>query len=71
MFFMRYPIDVIFLDEALTVVALREQLKPWRITRVFRSAQAALEVPAGTVAETGLAVGHQLALVAGAEGESD
>ena len=63
MFFMRYPIDVIFLDGALTVVAVQEGLKPWRVTRIHRRARAVLEVPAGTVAETGLAVGHCLTLV--------
>lgn len=59
-FFMRHPIDVVFLDAEDRVVALRESLRPWRLTRIFRQAHATLELPAGAVAELGLAVGHQL-----------
>ena len=62
-FFMRHPIDVVFLDAEDRVVALRESLRPWRMTRLFRQAYATLELPAGAVAELGLAVGHQLARI--------
>jgi len=60
MFFMRYAIDVIFLDEAGQVVALRENLRPWRMTRLYRRARRALELPVGAVAAAGVEVGHQL-----------
>ena len=30
-FFMRFPIDVVFLDRDLRVVAVAEGLKPWRV----------------------------------------
>ena len=29
--FMRFPIDVLFLDRELGVIAVKEGLKPWRI----------------------------------------
>jgi len=63
MFFMRYSIDVVFLDHEFRVVALRPGLRPWRATRYFRDAHSALELPAGAVADSGLDLGHQLALV--------
>jgi uncharacterized protein len=62
MFFMRYAIDVVFLDHEYRVVALRPELRPWRATRYFRAAHAALELRAGAVAESGLELGHQLVL---------
>lgn len=62
MFFMRYAIDVVFLDPEYRVVALRPELRPWRVTRYFRKAHAALELRAGAVAEAGLELDHQLAL---------
>jgi hypothetical protein len=62
MFFMRYAIDVIFLDPDYRVVAIRAPLRPWRATRYYRDACAALELPAGTAAATGVEPGHQLAL---------
>ena len=65
MFFMRYAIDVVFLDREYRVVALRRELRPWRVTRYYRDARSALELPAGAAAEAGLEPGHQLALVEG------
>lgn len=62
MFFMRYAIDVVFLDHEYRVVALRPELRPWRATRYFRNAHAALELRAGAAREAGLEPGHQLAL---------
>jgi len=63
MFFMRYAIDVAFLDDEYRVVALRHELRPWRATRYIRDAHAALELPAGAARAAGLELGHQLALV--------
>jgi uncharacterized protein len=42
-FFMRYPIDVVFLDRVGNVVAVREALRPWRVAFAPR-ARAALEL---------------------------
>jgi uncharacterized protein len=57
MFFMRFPIDVVFLDRDWTVVRIVHALKPWRVAGV-RRAVAALELPAGTAAEAGLEEGE-------------
>ena len=63
MMFMRYPIDVIFLDAEGRVVGLREHLRPWRMTRLYRGARRALELPAGTIAEAGVETGHRLRIL--------
>src|SRR5204862_1962832 len=49
MFFMRFPIDVVFLDRDRMVVRVVHALKPWRVAGA-RRAVAALELPAGAAA---------------------
>ena len=61
MFFMRFPIDVVFLDRDRKVVGIRHRLEPWRVAGA-RRAVAALELPAGSAAEVGLAEGDELVL---------
>jgi uncharacterized membrane protein (UPF0127 family) len=61
MFFMRFAIDVVFLDRDRKVVKVVEGLRPWGIAAA-RGAAAALELPAGAAAATGVAVGDALVL---------
>ena len=60
-FFMRFPIDVVFLDRERRIVRIAESLPPWRVAGA-RRAVAALELPAGTAAARGLAEGETLVL---------
>jgi uncharacterized membrane protein (UPF0127 family) len=60
-FFMRFPIDVVFIDKAQTIVKIAHSLGPWRITSA-RRAVAALELPAGTAAALDLEPGLKLVL---------
>jgi len=61
MFFMRFPIDVVFLDRDLKVVGVRHGLRPWQVAAA-RRAVAALELPAGAAAEAGIEEGDVLTL---------
>ena len=61
--FMRFPIDVVFLDRELTVVGVEEEMKPWRAA-ARRGAKQAVELAAGEVRRRGVAVGDHLELVA-------
>lgn len=58
-FFMRFPIDVVFLDKTRTIVKIAHSLRPWR-TAGARKAVAALELPAGAAAGLGLQPGMTL-----------
>ncbi|MEP6774143.1 MAG: DUF192 domain-containing protein [Chloroflexota bacterium] len=60
MFFMRYPLDVIFLDENDTVLFMYKGIKPWRMGRVVRYAKCAVELPEGTIAASRTEVGDKL-----------
>jgi hypothetical protein len=57
MFFMKFAIDVVFLDDDLKVVRAISNIKPWRVTRVYSKATSVLELPVGVVARTGTAPG--------------
>ncbi|HEY3447019.1 MAG TPA: DUF192 domain-containing protein [Myxococcales bacterium] len=60
MFFMRFPIDVAFLDPSGKVVRAIHSIKPWRATKVYFDAHSALELPAGTLVRTGVHEGDVL-----------
>ena len=60
-FFMRFPIDVVFLDRDWTVVGVRHRLRPWRVAGA-RGAVAALELPEGAAAASGVREGDVLVL---------
>src|SRR5207249_1108868 len=58
MFFMRFAIDVVFVDRELAVRKIVERLRPWRMAGC-RGARAALELPAGAASRYGITVGEQ------------
>jgi uncharacterized membrane protein (UPF0127 family) len=57
---MRYPLDVLFVDESGVVVGCCDGLNPNRFSPRFRKASGVLELPAGTLARTGTQPGDQL-----------
>src|SRR3954452_2994237 len=61
-FFMRFPIDVVFIDKAYKIVKIVHSLGPWK-TAGAGGSSAALELPAGTAAALHLEPGMTLALV--------
>jgi len=60
-FFMRFPIDVVFIDKTRKIVKIVHSLRPWKAAGA-RRASAALELPAGTAARLDLQPGMALAL---------
>ena len=46
-FFMRFPIDVLFLDKSLRVRRVLEVLRPWRLSPWVFSARSVLELSGG------------------------
>ena len=59
-FAMRFPIDAVYLDRDRIVIHIEEGLKPWRLAAVRGQAASVLEVPVGTVLETGTELGDQI-----------
>jgi uncharacterized membrane protein (UPF0127 family) len=58
--FMRFAIDVVFLDRELRILKIKPQLRPWRAAARWR-AHSALELPAGECERLRLEVGDRLA----------
>jgi len=50
-FFMRFPIDLVYLDRENRIRKVRNAVGPWRVSACF-SAHSILELPAGTIRET-------------------
>ena len=62
MFFMRFAIDVAFIDDGDRVVEAIHAIRPWRATWFYPRATAALELPAGTLSRCQTQPGDQLLL---------
>jgi len=60
MFFMRYPIDVIFCDRQSRVTRTVASLRPWRVVWWARGARDCVELPAGALAASRTVAGDQL-----------
>jgi uncharacterized protein len=62
MMFMRFPIDIIFLNRQNQVMRICAGLRPWRFSPIVFGARSALELPSGTAAATNTAVGDEIEL---------
>jgi len=62
MFFMKFPIDVVFLDQSNTVVKVVSHVKPWSVISPVLSAYSTLELPSGTISERSIGVGDTIIL---------
>ena len=60
MWFMRFPIDAVWVDRTGHVVEARERLRPWLFAASARGADEVLELPVGTIARTGTQAGDEL-----------
>jgi len=50
-FFMRFSIDVLFVNQKNEVIALYENIKPWRILPIHLTSKHVIELGAGTISE--------------------
>jgi uncharacterized protein len=64
--FMRFPIDVVFLDREMQVVKVVEDMRPWR-TASARRAKSTLELASGEAAARKIRIGDRLAVVTAVE----
>ena len=60
MFFVRYPLDILFLDKELRIVGAIPELPANRFSSICgrRQAHSVLELPAGMIAHTATQEGH-------------
>jgi len=60
MFFMRFPIDILFCTKDLTVIELQNHLRPWRLSKTVLSAKTVIELPSGTIERADIKLGDEL-----------
>jgi uncharacterized protein len=58
-FFMRFPIDLVYIDKNLKVKKVRHAVPAWRMSMCL-TARSIIELPAGAAAESGTQAGDQL-----------
>jgi uncharacterized membrane protein (UPF0127 family) len=61
-FFMKFAIDLVYLDRNKKVLKVRHRMVPWRLSACL-TAHSILELPAGAVAASGTEKGDQLEMV--------
>ena len=48
-FFMRYNIDVVFLDKQMRIVSIIRNIKPWRMTWIYFKSHQVIEMAGGSL----------------------
>lgn len=59
-FFMKFPIDCVFVDRKMVVRKVMHKVKPWRVTFPVLFARDVIELPAGFLDSNPIRVGEQL-----------
>jgi uncharacterized membrane protein (UPF0127 family) len=60
MFFMRFAIDIVFLDRRDRVIKINRSLKPWRVSSMAFGARRALELSSGAADRSETRVGDTI-----------
>ncbi|MFD1707626.1 DUF192 domain-containing protein [Siminovitchia sediminis] len=68
-FFMRFSIDVIYLDKNNHIVGLEEHLQPGKTGRNVKHARSVIEMPAGTIQASSIVEGQTVVFVNGKSSE--
>jgi uncharacterized protein len=62
MCFMLMALDIVYLDGNFHVLAVQQNLKPWKLGALVKGCKQVLELPAGAAQRCGIAEGMQLAV---------
>lgn len=62
-FFMKYPIDVIFLDKNFNIIKVIKNMKPWRVSGFYFKASQVLELRAGSIQELESLEGEEIVCI--------
>ena len=59
-FFMRFPIDVLFVDKNVQIVRLIQNMPPYRFSPFVWASYLAIELPAGKISQTNTQIGDRI-----------
>lgn len=60
MMFMKFALDIVFLDRNNRVIKINDELKPWHVSSIVFGARKALELSAGAAARSGTNTGDMI-----------
>ena len=63
MFFVFFPIDVLFLDEDKKVVEIKKKFEPFTLYNPKNKAKYVIELPQGAVKNTNTKIGDKVSLI--------
>jgi uncharacterized membrane protein (UPF0127 family) len=58
--FMRFPIDVLFLDKNMQIIRLIQNMPPYRLSPFVWASHLAIELPAGKISQTNTQLGDRV-----------
>ena len=61
--FMRFSIDVIFIDLSNKVIGLIENLKPWKLTKTVKTGVMVIEMPSGSIKDKNIKLNDTIFLL--------
>jgi uncharacterized protein len=67
---MGFAIDVVYLDRAMNVIHVQNELRPWRFAPIRTEAASVLELPPRTAVETGTAPGDRIEITIEKDGST-
>lgn len=59
-FFMKYSIDVLYLDKNNKIISMDEELIPGKIGRLIKGSNSVIELPPGKIKKEGIEIGQVL-----------
>ncbi|MDR6551570.1 DUF192 domain-containing protein [Paenibacillus qinlingensis] len=68
-FFMKFEIDILFLDESDYILSIREQMRPFRLTPIVQHAVRVVELKGGTIQQFNIEIGDRIVWGGRAGGE--
>jgi len=57
MFFMKFPIDVIFIDKNDRVCEIIQNIEPWRVSKIIKEAKYVIELKTGKIEKVNIEIG--------------
>ena len=62
-FFMRFSIDLLFVDRQERIVKIVQAMPPFRLSSISFSASYVIELPAGSISSTQTKIGDRISLI--------
>lgn len=59
-FFMRFPIDCVFINQDYKVIYLLEHVRPWRVSEKVSEAYGVIELASGVIQKTDINISDRL-----------